>query len=162
MKMLCILVYCFTSIFNNCIILIYRFEIEKKLRQAKKAERAKDKSLKPKEKDKEKDKSVANKLQNEFDVIDLKERSKERKKNIEENRGKFDNKRVNAMAELKARREGKIKREEAEEERKKKKEEEEQKKKEEEEEADSNKPETKLKASDIYSDDSEDDGKYIH
>lgn len=137
------------------------------MRQAKKAERAKDKSLKPKEKDKEKDKSVASKLQNEFDGIDLKERSKERKKNIEENRGKVDNKRVNAMAELKARREGKIKREEAEEERKKKKEEEEQKKKEEEE-AEPNKPETKLKASDIYSDDSDDDGKcyidliYLH
>lgn len=70
------------------------------------------------------------------------------------------------MAELKARREGKIKREEAEEERKKKKEEkkkeeEEQKKKvvEEEEEEEPAKPETKLKASDIYSDDSDDDGK---
>lgn len=136
----------------------FRFEIEKKLRQAKKAERAKDKSLKPKEKDKDKDKNVANKLQNEFDGIDLKERSKERKKNIEENRGKVD-KRVNAMAELKARREGKIKREEAEEERKKKKEEEEQKKKEEEE-TSPNKSEIKLKASDIYSDDSDDDGEY--
>lgn len=124
------------------------------MRQARKAERAKDKSLKPKEKDK----NVASKLQNEFDGIDLKERSKERKKNIEENRGKVD-KRVNAMAELKARREGKIKREEAEEERKKKKEEEEQKKKEEEEEAVLKKPEVKLKASDIYSDDSDDDGK---
>ncbi|XP_074032878.1 RNA polymerase-associated protein Rtf1 [Leptinotarsa decemlineata] len=130
-----------------------RFEIEKKLRQAKKAERAKDKPSKPKEKDKDKDKEVANKLQNDFSSIDHKERSKERKKNIEENRGRVD-KRVNAMAELKARREGKIKREEAEEERKKK---EEQKKKDEEEQILSKKNELKLKASDIYSDDSEDD-----
>ena len=38
--------------------------------------------------------------------VDHKERSKERKKMVEENRGKVD-KRVNAMAELKARREGK-------------------------------------------------------
>ncbi|CAG9818472.1 unnamed protein product [Phaedon cochleariae] len=130
-----------------------RFEIEKKLRQAKKAERAKDKPSKPKEKDK--DKEFANKLQNDFSSIDHKERSKERKKNIEENRGKVENKRFNAMAELKARREGKIKREEAEEERKKK---EEQKKKDEEEQILSKKNEMKLKASDIYSDDSEDDG----
>ncbi|CAH1105776.1 unnamed protein product [Psylliodes chrysocephalus] len=84
--------------------------------------------------------------------IDHKERSKERKKNIEENRGKTD-KRVNAMAELKARREGKQKREEAEEERKKR---EEEKKKEEEEQIMSKKNEKKLKASDIYSDDSDD------
>ncbi|KAG5874670.1 hypothetical protein JTB14_011757 [Gonioctena quinquepunctata] len=130
-----------------------RFEIEKKLRQVRKAERAKDKPSKPKEKDKEKDKDFANKLQNDFNSIDHKERSKERKKNIEENRGRVD-KRVNAMAELKARREGKIKREEAEEERKKK---EEQKKKDEEEQILSKKNELKLKASDIYSDDSEED-----
>ncbi|XP_057672623.1 RNA polymerase-associated protein Rtf1 [Diorhabda carinulata] len=127
-----------------------RFEIEKKLRQAKKAERARDKPSKPKEKDR--DKEFVSKLQNDFSTIDHKERSKERKKNIEENRGKAENKRVNAMAELKARREGKIKREEAEEERKKK---EEQKKKDEEEEIMSKKNETKLKASDIYSDDSD-------
>lgn len=132
---------------------ICRFEIEKKLRQAKKAERAKDKSSKP-PKEKDKDRELANKLQNDFSSSDLKERSKERKKNIEENRGKVD-KRVNAMAELKARREGKIKREEAEEEKRKK---EEQKKKDEEEQL-STKVETKLKASDIYSDDSDDEGK---
>ncbi|XP_050502596.1 RNA polymerase-associated protein Rtf1 [Diabrotica virgifera virgifera] len=131
-----------------------RFEIEKKLRQAKKAERAKDKPSKPKEKDKDKEVVNNHKVQNDFIPIDHKERSKERKKNIEENRGKTENKRFNAMAELKARREGKIKREEAEEERKKK---EEQKKKDEEEEIMSKKNETKLKASDIYSDDSDSD-----
>ncbi|XP_044728263.1 RNA polymerase-associated protein RTF1 homolog [Chrysoperla carnea] len=61
-----------------------RFEIEKKLRLAKKAERAKEK----------------------WKGESHKERSKERKKTVEENRGKVD-KRVNAMAELKARRERK-------------------------------------------------------
>ncbi|KAJ8924951.1 hypothetical protein NQ315_001116 [Exocentrus adspersus] len=135
-----------------------RFEIEKKLRQAKKAERARDKPAKPpkeKDRDRERDKDFQNKLQTDFSSIDHKERSKERKKNIEENRGKTDNKRVNAMAELKARREGKIKREEAEEERKKR---EEQKKKDEEEQTLSKKNEMKLKASDIYSDDSESEG----
>ncbi|XP_076272713.1 RNA polymerase-associated protein Rtf1 [Rhynchophorus ferrugineus] len=156
-----------------------RFEIEKKLRQQKKLERAKDKpASKPKDKDKDKaskekakvkeverkqEEPDTSKIQTDFSSIDHKERSKERKKNIEENRGKAENKRFNAMAELKARREGKQKREEAEEERKRK---EEEKKKQEEEEAEtlSNKNETKLKASDIYSDDSdsdngEDDGK---
>lgn len=126
------------------------------MRQARKAERAKDKSAKPhkeKENYKDKDKDYQNKLQTDFSSIDHKERSKERKKNIEENRGKVD-KRVNAMAQLKAKREGKIKREEAEEERKKK---EEQKKKDEEEQM-STKIEIKLKASDIYSDDSESEG----
>ncbi|XP_049819559.1 RNA polymerase-associated protein Rtf1 isoform X2 [Aethina tumida] len=139
-----------------------RFEIEKKLRQARKAERAKEKPFaKPKDRDKERDKEKdrdQNRLQNDYSSIDHKERSKERKKNIEENRGKVD-KRVNAMAELKARREGKQKREEAEE---KRKEEQEKKKKKEEEEM-TNKS-NKLKASDIYSDDdssssSEDEGK---
>ncbi|XP_030766136.1 RNA polymerase-associated protein Rtf1 [Sitophilus oryzae] len=157
-----------------------RFEIEKKLRQQKKLERARDKPFsKPKDKDKEKvnkkkeekivqekvkvkevEKKVeepdTSKLQTDFTSIDHKERSKERKKNIEENRGKAENKRVNAMAELKARREGKQKREEAEEERKRK---EEEKKRQEEEESEllSKKNETKLKASDIYSDDSDSD-----
>lgn len=63
--------------------------------------------------------------------------------------------RFNAMAELKARREDKQKREEAEEERKRK--EEEKRRQEEEEEQLSKKNETKLKASDIYSDDSDSD-----
>lgn len=93
-------------------------------------------------------------MQTDYSSIDHKERSKERKKNIEENRGKVD-KRVNAMAELKARREGKQRRDEEtarrEEERKKKEEEEES-------ELSSNKNSVKLKASDIYSDDSESEG----
>ncbi|KAJ3629729.1 hypothetical protein MTP99_014100 [Tenebrio molitor] len=126
-----------------------RFEIEKKLRQAKKAERAREKPHRHKDKEKEKDRDHS-KLQTDFTSIDHKERSKERKKNIEENRGRVD-KRVNAMAELKARREDKQKREEAEEKRK-----EEQRKKEEEDATHStNKSAVKLKASDIYSDDSE-------
>lgn len=93
-------------------------------------------------------------MQTDFSSIDHKERSKERKKNIEENRGRVD-KRVNAMAELKARREGKQRREEAESARR-----EEQRKKDEEEAAilSSNKNSVKLKASDIYSDDSESEG----
>lgn len=64
-------------------------------------------------------------------------------------------KRVNAMAELKARREGKQRRDEETARR-----EEERKKREEEEESDmsSNKNAIKLKASDIYSDDSESEG----
>lgn len=99
-----------------------RFEIEKKLRQQKRLERAKDKTfVKPKDRDKsrkkEEDRLVgrektkvkeidqveeefdsedarqANRLQIDFTSIDHKERSKERKKNIEENRGKTDNKR---------------------------------------------------------------------
>lgn len=140
-----------------------RFEINKKLRQAKKAERAKDKpAKKPKEKkvkerkeepvkryEKESDDdNDQSDLQTDFSSIDHKERSKERKKNIEENRGKVD-KRVNAMAELKARREDKQKREEAEEKKK-----EEQRKKDERE---AEEKKTKLKASDIYSDDSDSD-----
>jgi RNA polymerase-associated protein RTF1 len=129
-----------------------RFEIEKKLRQAKKAERAREKPHRHKDKEKEKDRDHS-KLQTDFTSIDHKERSKERKKNIEENRGRVD-KRVNAMAELKARREDKQKREEAEEKRK-----EEQRKKEEEDATHStNKSAVKLKASDIYSDDSESEG----
>ncbi|ENN77106.1 hypothetical protein D910_10215 [Dendroctonus ponderosae] len=163
-----------------------RFEIEKKLRQQKRLERARDKPfVRPRDKDrdksrkredekifKEKTKSKevdkeqvrneeqeeeqdASRLQLDFSSIDHKERSKERKKNIEENRGKTDNKRFNAMAELKARREDKQKREEAEEERKRK--EEEKRRQEQEEDQLSKKNETKLKASDIYSDDSDSD-----
>ncbi|XP_045464937.1 RNA polymerase-associated protein Rtf1 [Harmonia axyridis] len=136
-----------------------RFEINKKLRQAKKAERAKDKPAKkhkekkvkekkeeaPRKYEKDSDKDQSD-LQTDFSSIDHKERSKERKKNIEENRGKMD-KRMNAMAELKARREDKQKREEAEEKKK-----EEQRKKDEKE---AEEKKTKLKASDVYSDDSD-------
>lgn len=126
-----------------------RFEIEKKLRQAKKAERAKE----GKTKWKDHSKSSPN---SDFggNVLDHKERSKDRKKAVEENRGKVD-KRVNAMAELKARREGnKQRREELEVARR-----EEEKKKEEvvDEISSPGKKEVKLKASDIYSDDSESD-----
>lgn len=138
--------------FKNTNILFYlRFEIEKKLRQARKAERAKEKP--PSTKYKEKD--SAKSLQTDFSSIDHKERSKERKKNIEENRGRVD-KRVNAMAELKARREGKQRREEAETARR----EEQRKKDEEEASISSNKNAVKLKASDIYSDDSESEGEF--
>ncbi|KAF5288052.1 hypothetical protein FQR65_LT12102 [Abscondita terminalis] len=124
-----------------------RFEIERKLRLAKRAERAKEKPL---TKSKEDQPKII-----QYSSIDHKERSKERKKNIEENRGKVD-KRVNAMAELKARREGKQKREEMESIRR-----EEQRKKDEEEavhSSSSTKNSVKLKASDIYSDDSESEG----
>lgn len=120
-----------------------RFEIERKLRLQKKAERAKEKSTKWKSDD-----------YKHYSSIDHKERSKERKKNIEENRGKID-KRVNAMAELKARRQGKQKREEEETARR-----EEQRKKEEEEEKQSAGTNSmKLKTSDIYSDDSDSEGR---
>ncbi|KAK4872946.1 hypothetical protein RN001_014975 [Aquatica leii] len=122
-----------------------RFEIERKLRLAKRAERAKEKPTKGRE---DQPKII------QYSSVDHKERSKERKKNIEENRGKVD-KRVNAMAELKARREGKLKREEMESMRR-----EEQRKKDEEEAvlSSSGKSSVKLKASDIYSDDSESEG----
>lgn len=81
--------------------------------------------------------------------VDPKERSKERKKNVEAN--KTDDKRSNAMAMLKAKREGKMKREEEEAKRAAEREINEDK-----EEIDgvSNKSSMKLKASDIYSDDS--------
>ncbi|KAL1517518.1 hypothetical protein ABEB36_001274 [Hypothenemus hampei] len=165
-----------------------RFEIEKKLRQQKRLERARERPVaKPKEKEKFKKEDKAyrdkirlkesdrlderakeynyepegSKFQLDFSSIDHKERSKERKKNIEENRGKTDNKRVNAMAELKARREGKQKREEAEEERKRKEEEKKKQQQEEENALLSKKNETKLKTSDIYSDDSDSDNEQV-
>lgn len=131
---------------------VSRFEIEKKLRQAKKAERAKE----GKTKYKDPSKSPTN---SEFgnNVLDHKERSTNRKKAVEENRGRVD-KRVNAMAELKARREkSKQTREELEVARR-----EELKKKEEVTDDVTSSPgkkEVKLKASDIYSDDSESDTK---
>lgn len=85
------------------------------------------------------------------DYFDPKERSKERKKNVEMN--KTDDKRSNAMALLKAKREGKAKREEEEAKRQAEKERDEEK-----EELDGvssgKQSSVKLKASDIYSDDS--------
>lgn len=132
----------------------YRFEIEKKLRQAKKAERAKESG---KQKWKERSQSTSSNGDYGTGAIDHKERSKDRKKTIEENRGRVD-KRVNAMAELKAKRDGaKQRREELEVQRR----EEEQKKKKDDQEipeiVSPGKKEVKLKASDIYSDDSESD-----
>ncbi|EEB12218.1 RNA polymerase-associated protein RTF1, putative [Pediculus humanus corporis] len=97
-----------------------RFEIEKKLRMAKKQEMKKKHG-----KDKKYDSTYK---------MDHKERSKERKKTVEENRGKVD-KKAHAMNLLKARREEKKERDENDVEEKT-----------------GNK--TKLKASDIYSDDS--------
>lgn len=123
------------------------------MRQAKKAERAKESG---KQKWKERNSQSSSSADFGSSAIDHKERSKERKKTVEENRGRVD-KRVNAMAELKARRDGaKQRREELEVQRR-----EEQKKKDEQanvnDSPQSSKKEMKLKASDIYSDDSEDD-----
>ncbi|XP_067626942.1 RNA polymerase-associated protein Rtf1 [Eurosta solidaginis] len=88
--------------------------------------------------------------QNAVDNLDHKERSKERKKNVEMNR--TDDKRSTAMAMLKAKREGKAKREE--EEAKRQAERDEKDDKEELEGVSGGKSAVKLKASEIYSDDS--------
>lgn len=190
-----------------------RWEIERKLKLAKKAERAKDKESQPPKKKKKKDKKKKLAQQKEqeekkkkvkeptpeptkepsppppvqqqeepsegeasdtslsspdkskdaesasggSDFFDPKERSKERKKNVEANR--TDDKRSNAMAMLKAKREGKAKREEEEAKREASKRE--AKRKAEAEDKDDwdddvpgGKSSQKLKASDIYSDDS--------
>lgn len=84
------------------------------------------------------------------EFLDHKERSKERKKNVEANR--TDDKRSNAMALLKAKREGKAKREEEEAKRQAQKDREDEK--EELESVTGGKSAVKLKASEIYSDDS--------
>ncbi|XP_017462738.1 PREDICTED: RNA polymerase-associated protein Rtf1 [Rhagoletis zephyria] len=88
--------------------------------------------------------------QNAVDNLDHKERSKERKKNVEMNR--TDDKRSTAMAMLKAKREGKAKREE--EEAKRQAERDREDEKEELEGVSTGKSSIKLKASEIYSDDS--------
>lgn len=124
-----------------------RFNIEKKLKQAKKREMKKQKSMQDRK--------------TEQPALDLKERILERKKTVEENRGKAD-KKFHAMSLLKARREEKKEREEKEKQQKI-----EQEKLKEEQAANSGKdsateegsiasrgPKTKLKASDVYSDDS--------
>ncbi|CAH0381652.1 unnamed protein product [Bemisia tabaci] len=130
-----------------------RFEIEKKLRLAKKREM------------KNSDKKESLKKYDKHQLLDAKERSKDRKKTIEENRGKQD-KKAQAMNLLKARREEKKEREEKEKQQKAEKDkrkEEEEEGKEEDEDDDKEKREnekankTKLKASDIYSDDSASD-----
>ncbi|XP_061395836.1 RNA polymerase-associated protein Rtf1 [Musca vetustissima] len=84
------------------------------------------------------------------EYFDPKERSKERKKNVEMNR--TDDKRSNAMALLKAKREGKAKREEEEAKRQAQREKEDEK--DELESVTGGKSSVKLKASEIYSDDS--------
>lgn len=122
-----------------------RFEIEKKLRMAKKQELKKQKESKKKEKSAE-EKKVQDR------APDPKERSKDRKKTIEEKQDK----KFHAMSLLKARREEKKEREEKE---KQRIEQQQQQSKdiEEEELEDDHKGganKTKLKASDIYSDDS--------
>ncbi|XP_075168069.1 RNA polymerase-associated protein Rtf1 [Haematobia irritans] len=88
------------------------------------------------------------------EYFDHKERSKERKKNVEMNR--TDDRRSNAMALLKAKREGKAKREEEEAKRQAAKDKEDDKEddKEELESVTGGKSSIKLKASEIYSDDS--------
>ncbi|XP_055372339.1 RNA polymerase-associated protein Rtf1 [Condylostylus longicornis] len=179
-----------------------RWEIERKLKLAKRGEKAKDKPQRDKKKKdkrkKEKKKPVAKILspepspikippkekspsppkqivpapiieQNEVIVeeqsspekkdsdgatneyFDPKERSKERKKNVEANR--TDDKRSNAMAMLKAKREGKAKREEEEAKRQAEREREEEKE-ELEGVTSGSKSADKIKVSDIYSDDS--------
>ncbi len=87
------------------------------------------------------------------DYFDVKERSKERKKNVEAN--KTDDKRSSAMALLKAKREGKQKREEEEAKREAQKKIEDEK--EELEGMTGSKSSVKLRASDVYSDDSSSD-----
>ncbi|XP_062558568.1 RNA polymerase-associated protein Rtf1 [Armigeres subalbatus] len=182
-----------------------RWEIERKLKLAKKAERAKDKESQPPKKRKKKDKKKKLAQQKEqeekkkkakapspepkepsppppvqveapsegeasdtsqsspeklrdaesasggSDYFDPKERSKERKKNVEANR--TDDKRSNAMAMLKAKREGKAKREE-EEAKKEAQRKAENEDKDDSEDVSGGKSSQKLKASDIYSDDS--------
>ncbi|XP_063698088.1 RNA polymerase-associated protein Rtf1 [Culicoides brevitarsis] len=159
-----------------------RWEIERKLRMAKRSEKdKKPKSQKKKKKPKQqKEKSQKamhvekplfspprptstqesatlpspvespdKKSNDSTEYFDPKERSKERKKNVEMNR--TDDKRSNAMAMLKARREGKAKREEEEAKKEAQRKQEEEK---DEIEGVGGKSSVKLKASDIYSDDS--------
>ncbi|XP_053683966.1 RNA polymerase-associated protein Rtf1 [Sabethes cyaneus] len=185
-----------------------RWEIERKLKLAKKAERAKDKESQPPKKKRKKDRkkklaqqkaleerkkkaklpspepeeavvpvpqqptqkadsepeageespisSPDKSKESEYasgasDYFDPKERSKERKKNVEANR--TDDKRSNAMAMLKAKREGKAKREEEEAKREAQRKAETEDK-DELEDVPGGKSSQKLKASDIYSDDS--------
>lgn len=153
-----------------------RWEIERKLRLAKRSEKDKKPKTKKKKKQKQKEKlqklteekplfspprpaeeasvpspveSPEKKSSDSTEYFDPKERSKERKKNVEANR--TDDKRSNAMAMLKARREGKAKREEEEAKKEAQRKQEEEK---DEIEGVGGKSSVKLKASDIYSDDS--------
>lgn len=83
-----------------------RFEIEKKLKAAKRKEQHKKKSSHKGKRDNT-DKGLSNKDWGDKDLDkDVKERSKERKKTVEENKGRTD-KKAQAMNALKARREEK-------------------------------------------------------
>ncbi|CAO1402599.1 unnamed protein product [Diamesa hyperborea] len=123
-----------------------RWEIERKIKLSRKAESAKTQTFK-------KPKPKKPKVAFPEEYFDPKERSKERKKNVEMN--KTDDKRTNAMALLKMKREGKQKREEEEAKREAQK-----KVDDEKEELDGvtgSKSSVKLKASEVYSDDSSSD-----
>ncbi|XP_001943293.1 RNA polymerase-associated protein Rtf1 [Acyrthosiphon pisum] len=126
-----------------------RFEIEKKLKRAKKKEMKEQKSLERSMSSNRSDSPYSGSSM----PLDLKDRVKERKKNVEENKGKGDKKA--AMSMLKARREEKREREEEKEKQLKKDME---KKGDDDDEETSDKQsdqnQSKLKASDIYSDDS--------
>lgn len=82
-------------------LFIYRFEIEKKLKRAKKKEMKEQKSLERSMSSNRSDSPYSGSSM----PLDLKDRVKERKKNVEENKGKGDKKA--AMSMLKARREEK-------------------------------------------------------
>lgn len=84
---------------------VLRFEIEKKLKAAKRKEQHKKKSSHKDKKD-NKDKGLSKDWGDKDLDKDVKERSKERKKTVEENKGKTD-KKAQAMNALKARREEK-------------------------------------------------------
>ncbi|XP_066903278.1 RNA polymerase-associated protein RTF1 homolog [Halyomorpha halys] len=149
-----------------------RFEIEKKLRLAKKQEMKKKKkqggsgATSAAGNVASGNSNAVSSKKPEKEKMDVKDRSKERKKAVEENRGKTD-KKAQAMNLLKARREERKEREEKEKQQKaaeeKKREEEEVTGKDGEDSDESvSGAKTKLKASDIYSDDSgsdSDDGK---
>ncbi|XP_015373205.1 PREDICTED: RNA polymerase-associated protein Rtf1 [Diuraphis noxia] len=126
-----------------------RFEIEKKLKRAKKREMKEQKSLERSMSSNRSDSPYSGSSM----PLDLKDRVKERKKNVEENKGRGDKK--VAMSMLKARREEKREREEEKEKQLKKDME---KKGDDDDEETSDKQsdqnQSKLKASDIYSDDS--------
>ncbi|CAO1411241.1 unnamed protein product [Diamesa tonsa] len=129
-----------------------RWTIEKKIKLSRKAENAKTKTKKPKQK---KPKVAVKMVEQEkqqkpASPFDLKERSNERKKNVVRN--KTDEKRFNAMALLKMKRDNKQKREEEEAKQKARKKDDDEK-----EELDgftASKSSKKLKSSEIYSDDS--------
>lgn len=86
-------------------VFLLRFEIEKKLKAAKRKEQHKKKSSHKGKKD-YKEKALSKEWGDRDLDKDAKERSKERKKTVEENKGRTD-KKAQAMNALKARREEK-------------------------------------------------------